>query len=149
MHDPEVLILDEPTSGLDPLMQNRFIELIVEERERGKTILLSSHIFEEVERACHRVCILRQGRIAAINSVDKLKAAQTKKYIVTFDSDAAAAEFAKENLDVESISQNKVTVKVQNNLKEFIMALSRHDVVNLSAPNLSLEEIFLQYYGGK
>jgi ABC-2 type transport system ATP-binding protein len=149
MHDPEVLILDEPTSGLDPLMQNRFIELIVEERERGKTILLSSHIFEEVERACHRVCILRQGRIAAIKSVDKLKAAQTKKYIVTFDSDAAAAEFAKENLDVESISQNKVTVKVQNNLKEFIMALSRHDVVNLSAPNLSLEEIFLQYYGGK
>ncbi|HUM56216.1 MAG TPA: ATP-binding cassette domain-containing protein, partial [Bacillota bacterium] len=54
MHDPGVLILDEPTSGLDPLMQNRFINLILEEKKRGKTILMSSHMFEEVERTCHR-----------------------------------------------------------------------------------------------
>lgn len=149
MHDPEVLILDEPSSGLDPLMQNRFIELLSEEKKRGKTILLSSHIFEEIERTCHRVCILREGHIAAINSVDNLKAAQTKKYIVTFENEKAAAEFAKVNLSVESIYQNKVTVAVQNDFGEFIKALSRHNVINLSAPNLSLEEIFLQYYGGK
>lgn len=52
MHDPAVLILDEPTSGLDPLMQNRFIDLILEEKQRGKTVLMSSHMFEEVERTC-------------------------------------------------------------------------------------------------
>ena len=54
MQDPDILLLDEPTSGLDPLMQNEFIDLILEEKERGKTILLSSHIFEEVERTCDR-----------------------------------------------------------------------------------------------
>lgn len=62
MHDPAVLILDEPTSGLDPLMQNRFIDLILEEKQRGKTVLMSSHMFEEVERTCARVGILREGR---------------------------------------------------------------------------------------
>ncbi|MDE6970221.1 MAG: AAA family ATPase, partial [Eubacterium sp.] len=55
MHDPDILILDEPTSGLDPLMQNRFIKLIAEEKKKGKTILLSSHMFEEAERTCDRL----------------------------------------------------------------------------------------------
>lgn len=59
MHDPDILILDEPTSGLDSLMQKRFIELIAKEKEKGKTILSSSHIFEEVERTCDRVGIIR------------------------------------------------------------------------------------------
>ena len=59
MHDPKVLILDEPTSGLDPLMQNAFVELIQEEKQRGKTILMSSHMFEEVEKTCDRIGIIR------------------------------------------------------------------------------------------
>lgn len=78
MHDPEVLILDEPTSGLDPLMQNRFVELILEEKARGKTILMSSHMFEEVERTCSRVAIIKNGKLVALNDVETLKAAQTK-----------------------------------------------------------------------
>jgi len=49
MHDPELLILDEPTSGLDPLMQHLFVELVSEEKSRGKTLLMSSHIFNEIE----------------------------------------------------------------------------------------------------
>ena len=61
MHDPRVLILDEPTSGLDPLMQKTFANLILEEKSKGKTILMSSHSFEEVERTCDRVGIIRQG----------------------------------------------------------------------------------------
>ena len=74
MHDPAVLILDEPTSGLDPLMQNRFIDLILEEKQRGKTVLMSSHMFEEVERTCARVGILREGRLAAVEEIGTLKA---------------------------------------------------------------------------
>ncbi|MCL2755780.1 MAG: ATP-binding cassette domain-containing protein [Firmicutes bacterium] len=68
MHDPEILILDEPTSGLDPLMQEKFCELLLREKERGKTIMLSSHIFNEVEKTCDRVMIIKQGRI--ITEVD-------------------------------------------------------------------------------
>lgn len=70
MHDPDILILDEPTSGLDPLMQNRFVSLVAEEKERGKTILMSSHIFEEVERTCDRIGIIQKGRMIAMKTLD-------------------------------------------------------------------------------
>ena len=63
MGNLQVLILDEPTNGLDPLMQNRFVELVLEEKKRETTILMSSHIFDEVERTCDRTAIIRQGRI--------------------------------------------------------------------------------------
>jgi ABC-type multidrug transport system ATPase subunit len=66
MHDPKVLILDEPTSGLDPLMQKTFAELIHEEKAKGKTILISSHSFEEIERTCDRVGIIRSGELVVV-----------------------------------------------------------------------------------
>ena len=149
MHDPEVLILDEPTSGLDPLMQSRFIELLLEEKARGKTILMSSHMFEEVERTCSRVAIIRQGTLAALDNVDALKAAQAKKYIITLENEEAAARFANEGLRVSDVSQNQVTVIVQNNIKELISVMDRYPVINIITPNQSLEEIFMQYYGGE
>lgn len=149
MHNPDVLILDEPTSGLDPLMQNRFIELITEEKSRGKTILMSSHMFDEVERTCHRVGIIRGGKLAAVDSVDTLKETQVKKYIVTFENSKATFDFAKENLQTEALTHHRVAVTVQNNIRELIAVMSRYPVVNLSAPTQSLEEIFMQYYGGE
>src|SRR5699024_7526946 len=61
MHDPDVLVLDEPTSGLDPMMQNVFIEFIKEEKARGKTILISSHIFSEIDATCDRISMIKDG----------------------------------------------------------------------------------------
>jgi len=148
MHDPEVLILDEPTSGLDPLMQSRFIELVLEEKARGKTILMSSHIFEEVERTCNRVAIIKNGRLVAMDEVEKLKAAQARKYVITLENEEAAAAFAGEGLHVFEVSKNQVTVIVQNNIKELISVMNRYPVTNIITPNQSLEEIFMQYYGG-
>lgn len=148
MHDPDILVLDEPTSGLDPLMQNRFIDLVAEEKERGKTILMSSHMFEEVERTCHRVGMIRGGKLAAIDSVDALKASQTRKYIVTFEQSEAAEAFAGEPFQTEALTHHRVAVTVQTNLRELIIALGRYPVTNLTAPSQSLEEVFLLYYGG-
>jgi len=148
MHDPEVLILDEPTSGLDPLMQSRFIELVLEEKARGKTILMSSHMFEEVERTCNRVAIIRNGKLVATDAVETLKAAQEKKYVVTLENEDAAAAFAGEGLRVSDVSQNQVTVIVQNNIKELISVMNRYPITDIITPNQSLEEIFMQYYGG-
>ena len=147
MHDPAVLILDEPTSGLDPLMQNRFVELILEERGRGKTILMSSHMFEEVERTCARVGILRQGKLAAVDSVEHLRAAKRRRYAVTLRDEAEAAAFAAEPVEVESRNGAAVTVAVKEDLQGLIQAMARHDVVGLDAVNQSLEEIFMHYYG--
>lgn len=148
MHDPEVLILDEPTSGLDPLMQNRFIELVMEEKAKGKTILMSSHMFEEVERTCDRVAIIRSGRLAALDTVETLKAAQAKKYVITLENEDAAAAFAEEGLCISGVTHNQVTVIVQNNITELISVMNRYPVINIITPNQSLEEIFMQYYGG-
>lgn len=76
MGEPNILILDEPTSGLDPLMQNKFIDLIVKEKKRGATIFLSSHIFEEIERTCDRVGFIREGKLVTIKEMDELKKSQ-------------------------------------------------------------------------
>ena len=73
LHAPELLILDEPTSGLDPLASRRLNELIVEYQGGGATILLSSHLLDQVERLCSRIAILSDGRIAASGTLDRLR----------------------------------------------------------------------------
>ena len=124
MHDPQILILDEPTSGLDPLMQNRFIELVEAEREKGKTILMSSHMFEEVERTCHRIGIIRAGKLVAMDQVEALREQYMTPYTVTLESEEMAKAFAK---DFQGVCQGRsVTVSAKR----------------------SLEEVFMQYYGG-
>lgn len=125
MHDPDILILDEPTSGLDPLMQNRFIDLVTEEKKRGKTILMSSHIFEEVERTCGRIGIIRSGRMAAVDSAETLRERHTRNYTVTLESESAAEAFARDFNGIRQGLQVTVTTKQ------------------------SLEDIFMNYYGGE
>jgi ABC-2 type transport system ATP-binding protein len=118
MHDPEVLILDEPTSGLDPLMQSRFIELMLEEKAKGKTILMSSHMFEEVERTCGRVAIIRKGKLVVLDAVETLKAAQAKKYVITLENEDAAAAFAEEGLRISGVTHNQVLMAVKDSANE-------------------------------
>ncbi len=124
MHDPEILIFDEPTSGLDPLMQSRFIDLVAKEKERGKTILLSSHMFEEVERTCDRIGIIREGRLVALDFVEDLRKRHVNTYTVTLGSAKEAEAFAKDFRG--EVSGCNVTVSAKQ----------------------SLEEIFMNYYGG-
>lgn len=85
MHDPDILILDEPTSGLDPLMQSRFVRLVAEEKEHGKTILMSSHMFEEVERTCDRIGIIRGGALIAVDSTEALRERHIRSYTVSLE----------------------------------------------------------------
>lgn len=91
MGAPDVLLLDEPTSGLDPLMQERFVELVGEEHRRGATILLSSHMFPEIERTCDRVAFIRAGRVAGIEDMTAVRAARMRTFTLTFaDADECA-----------------------------------------------------------
>jgi len=149
MHDPDILLLDEPSGGLDPLMQTRFIDLVKEEKGRGKTILLSTHMFEEVERTCARVGIIKEGRLVAVDSVDALRAAQVKKYILSFENAQAAAAFAGEHLQTEPLGDGRISVTVQNNLHDLILLMQKYPVSDISSPDLNLEEIFMHYYGGE
>lgn len=148
MYDPSILILDEPTSGLDPLMQNKFIDLILNEKKQGKTILMSSHSFEEVERTCDRVGIIKQGHFVAVKTVEELKHAQRKIYRVTLPTIEDADRFAAEPIDITARNQNRIDVAVSGSLKPLTTALDRHAVVGIDVVSQSLEEIFMSYYGG-
>lgn len=93
MHDPDVLVLDEPTSGLDPIMQNTFIDFIKEEKEKGKTILLSSHMFKEVEAACDTISIIKDGRLVSTVTADDLRNYEEKIYEMEFLSEEIFERF--------------------------------------------------------
>ncbi|HEV8551577.1 MAG TPA: ABC transporter ATP-binding protein [Polyangiaceae bacterium] len=73
VHQPELLILDEPSSGLDPLATRKLNQLLLALRERGTTILLSSHLLDQVEKLCDRVAIVTHGHLAAVGSIDELR----------------------------------------------------------------------------
>lgn len=148
MHDPALLLLDEPTSGLDPLMQNRFIELLLEERRRGKTILMSSHSFEEVSRTCHRVGIIREGRLVAVEDIGTLLTSQRKAYQVTFQSLEACQRFQQEPFTTRSTGPQSLEVRITGDLNGFIKALGRYPVQDLQVVTQHLEDVFLQYFGG-
>lgn len=150
MNQPKIVILDEPTSGLDPLMQNRFIELILKEKGKGTTILMSSHIFEEVERTCDRTVIIKNGHIMLVEDMNKLKSKKRKLYVVRFADETMAQEFAKEyRLTEESIDGDKVTIGVKGNVDEFIKKLSKYSVKDLNVKTQTLEELFMHFYGGE
>lgn len=151
MSDPDIIILDEPTSGLDPLMQNRFIDLILVEKNKGKTIFMSSHIFEEVERTCDRTAIIKDGKIAAIENIESLKAKKRKFYTLEFESENELLRFKAENPSIKIIQVlgKNVTVAVQGDIVKFISTVTKYKVKDLDVKRETLEEIFLHFYGGE
>lgn len=148
MARPDLLLLDEPTSGLDPLMQNRFVELLLREKARGATILLSSHMFEELERTCDRVAILRAGRLAAVERTEDLRRARTKRYVFSFPAPEAAAAFS---AAWPGASRNDSSVAValtgREDLSKLLRLAADHQVTDMTVDGGSLEEAFLGYYG--
>ncbi|MGO5051886.1 ABC transporter ATP-binding protein [Lachnospiraceae bacterium LCP25S3_G4] len=149
MNDPSVIILDEPTSGLDPLMQNRFIELILEQKKRGKTILMSSHIFEEIEKTCDRAAIIRNGDIVAIEDMENLRQKKLKYYTLTFQTPEEASSFIKTTIyEIKHHVNNTVVIHVTGSLNIFLQSLLSYQIKDLDVSTQSLEDIFLHYYGG-
>lgn len=147
MQNPKILILDEPTSGLDPLMQNRFIELLLEEKKKGTTIFLSSHIFEEIEKTCDRAAFIRDGRIIAVEQMEKMKKSRRKIYEISFEKEIQAQEFCRK-FDGASCQGNCVTVETKE-LRELLFQLAQEPVTDLKIRSQSLEELFLHLYGGE
>lgn len=152
MHDPEVLILDEPTSGLDPVMQDVFVKYIHEEKARGKTILLSSHIFSEIDSTCDRIAIIKDGRIVSDFIADDLKHASKKYYDVRFKSEADEKTFESKISSISSAAMIKADgerayLSVDDkDLNAFISLLSDLDPVAFSNRRESLEDYFMKFY---
>lgn len=147
MGEPKLLILDEPTSGLDPLMQSRFVELIGRARARGATVLLSSHLFEEVERTCTRAAVLRAGRLAAVQPMEQLRRSKSRRYVFTFADPETAAAAATRWPDARAEGV-RLTARVQGgeSLPALLALGAEYGARDLEAHGLTLEESFYQYY---
>jgi ABC-2 type transport system ATP-binding protein len=149
-HRPELLILDEPTSGLDPLMQEEFLAVLGEHRDRGGTIFLSSHDLDEVERICDRVAIIRDGRLAAVEDVAQMRARSYHRVTIEFAEPVDPAEFARipgaSDLQVDG---RRLAFRVSGGLDAVVKAAARHTIVDMELVEPTLEEMFLTYYSGE
>ena len=152
MSDPDVLILDEPTSGLDPVMQENFIRFIHEEKKRGKTILLSSHIFSEIDSTCDRIAIIKDGHIVSQFVADDLRHASRKYYTVTFADAASKKDFLKKAASMTSFrllseEENETYLSVEDSdLNTLIALLAAAHTVTFSNRRETLEDYFLKFY---
>jgi ABC-2 type transport system ATP-binding protein len=149
MHNPEVYILDEPTSGLDPLMQKVFIDLVLEEKAKGKTFIMSSHSFAEIERTCDRAAIIKDGRIVTVKDIHDLQFMQRKIYDITLKNKNDVERIQASHLIIENINGNVVRIVVQGDYNVLIQELSKYDVTNITSVNQSLEDVFMNYYDMK
>ncbi len=149
MHDPDILILDEPTSGLDPVMQKTFIEYIKEEKERGKTIFLSSHIFHEVDAVCDRIAIIRDGKIVSEFQSEELKQKHDRIYRITFFDKAAYTAFINKPYTFTSKNEKKLRARVQipaNQVETLIESLKGFRIADFVEIPFTLEDYFMGFY---
>lgn len=148
MQDAPVFLLDEPTSGLDPLMQNKFVDLIKQEQKKGKTILMSSHIFEEIESTCSRIVMIKNGKIVADESMDTIKTGRSKRYEITFSDEKNAKMFQNKYPNSQRM-ENTVCFLLKGNTMQLLHELNQYEVEDINARHQTLEEVFLRYYGGE
>lgn len=153
MHDPDILILDEPTSGLDPIMQERFIEFILAEKKAGKTILLSSHIFNEVDATCDRIAIIKNGEIVSTIVADDLKNNQNKEFKIEFaNHDSYEVFVAQTNLNISEKrpDQNQVKLRIHDEtIHQLFAELSEYKLNFISEIKFTLEDYFMNFYDRK
>jgi ABC-2 type transport system ATP-binding protein len=147
MSDPELLILDEPTLGLDPLIQRQFYDLMLEEKNHGKTIFLSSHILSEVERVCDRVGIVREGHLVDVERVDTLKHKKVRRMELILSRELTEDEIKLEGVDTISVSGKRVELIVHGDVPKLLEQLCQLPVEDMAFPEASLEDSFMEFYG--
>ena len=141
-HRPKLYILDEPTSGLDPLMQREFYSLLQERNEEGATVFLSSHVLSEVQRYCKHAAVIREGRLLACDSVEKLGHTGAKR--VTLRGVTAVPEL--EHIRDVTTSAEEVSFLYSGKADRLIKELSALPITDITIAEPDLEEIFMHYY---
>ncbi|MBQ8444236.1 MAG: ATP-binding cassette domain-containing protein [Clostridia bacterium] len=145
MADKDILILDEPTTGLDPLMRDTFLEIIKEEKAKGKTILMSSQMFEELESTCDRVALIFNGKIVDIADIHKLKNQNNSILKVEFEKKGDFEEVKRMNFDIVRVQEqyNQLTIKISNDkLNQMFNLLKNYNLKYIACEEFNLEKYF-------
>ncbi len=147
--DAELLLLDEPTLGLDPLMEGQFRECVADERARGRTVLLSSHILSEVEALCDRVTIIRHGRTAETGTLAGLRHLTRTSIVAELVAPAPDLARVPGVHDLE-VTGNRVSLQADTSTLDTVLkVLVESGVRTLRSTPPTLEELFLRHYGEK
>jgi ABC-2 type transport system ATP-binding protein len=147
-HKPDLLILDEPTAGLDPLIQQTFFEIVREAKAEGRTVFLSSHIIDEVDRTCDRVAIIREGRLVQVDRIETIRQLAFHHVELTFSQSVSAAVFT--SLDGVSdidVVGDVVRMRVSGPIGQVIAAAAPHGLIDVVSREPNLEDVFLAQYG--
>ena len=144
LHNPEIIFLDEPTSGLDPIMQNNFHELLLKEKEKGTTILYSSHILSEISNICDKVGFIKDGKIIKEDNMENIKK-ENYTYLKITSKDITKI---KKDIKLQIISETETEVVFLNNLEanKIISILGKYNIEKLIIEEIPLEDLFLNYY---
>jgi ABC-2 type transport system ATP-binding protein len=149
MHDPDLVVMDEPTSGLDPLLQDRFYEFVRAERDRGTTVFFSSHILSEVRKVCDRVGIIRDGHLAALESVEELLDRSGKRVEVD-----VAGSLDPEDLSIPGVhdleadpERGIASFMFTGEYDDLLARLRGYSVRDLDVEEAPLEDVFMKFYG--
>jgi ABC-2 type transport system ATP-binding protein len=146
MNNPDLIVMDEPTNGLDPLVQQTFMDMLLEEAGHGTTIFMSSHVLSEVEKVCNRVAIIKDGQIATEEKVEDLRKKSGSVIQVKFTEEVGPDLFRIPGVINPTQQNGHLKMTVTGNMEGVLGEISRHKVADISIHQMTLEEIFMHYY---
>jgi ABC-2 type transport system ATP-binding protein len=136
VNSPDILFMDEPTSGLDPVSSEAIDNIILEERQRGATVFLTTHDMWEADKLCDRVAFMNKGKIAAIDSPHNLKQKYGRRRLV-----------AEVSTDGNRLEKREIAMDAPDTPQAVQTLFSREKVVTLHSEEATLEDIFIQITG--
>lgn len=145
MNDAPIIILDEPTTGLDPLMRDTFLDIIKNEHSKGKTIFMSSHMFEELETTCDKVALISDGHIIDVVNMNDIRNRPVKEFKIEFNNKDDYQKFQKEKYEIIRLQDqyNQVTIKIKTTeTGKLLITLCNYDVKFVSEIPYTLERHF-------
>ena len=151
MHSPSIILLDEPTTGLDPLMREAFIEIIMEEKEKGATILMSNHMFDELEETCDYVGFIKDGHLVDIVELDEIHNRPYREYMVFFRDEKGLKALEESGIKLHGVEKNLNGALVrldEKNIEQFLEIIKKQNVKVLTEMKYTLERYFMENFGG-
>ena len=145
MHSPEIIILDEPTTGLDPLMRDAFVNIIKEEKARGATIIMSNHMFDELEETCDYVGFIKDGHLIDVVDMNALRNLPYRDFEIQFKNKEDYEEFKVNDYELleKNDDEKSVLVRCQlEHINSLIEEMRKHQIVYFTERKHKLDELF-------
>lgn len=146
MHQPKLIIMDEPTVGLDPLLQSEIYKILLEMRDNGASILISSHNLPEIERLCDRVVIIKKGKLVAVESIKSLGEKKLHKLEVRFKDIVNKSELEMAGVErIEEVSGCYI-LTIKGDLNPILQSIVKYQIKDIEITHASLEDVFMKFY---